>query len=110
MIDGGEWSASRLGCFAFRCLLDTRLDGSQSRSGRGGEDKQFLPVARNQNLVIQPVASHYTASVMHAHIKARSSHKYILSQTALIKTVRGFLEAFGLILETSRPADARLEI
>jgi hypothetical protein len=42
VLDGGEWSASRAGCFTSReraplTPLDRRLDGPQSRSGRGGE-------------------------------------------------------------------------
>jgi hypothetical protein len=42
--DGGEWSASLLGRFTprekdRRYPLDRRLGGPQSRSGRGGEEK-----------------------------------------------------------------------
>jgi hypothetical protein len=43
-LDRGEWSASRPGRFASRertprTHLDRRLGGPQSRSGRGGEEK-----------------------------------------------------------------------
>jgi hypothetical protein len=44
VLDGGEWSASRPGCFTPQgkspwYALDRRLGGSQNRSGRGGEEK-----------------------------------------------------------------------
>jgi hypothetical protein len=43
--------------------LDRRLSGSQSRSGRGGEEKnsQLLPGLKTP--IIQPVAQHYTAEL-----------------------------------------------
>jgi hypothetical protein len=41
-LDGGEWSASRPGCFTPRespwHALDRRLGGPQSHSGGGGEE------------------------------------------------------------------------
>jgi hypothetical protein len=44
---GGEWSASRSCRFTpgerARYLLDMRLGGPQSRSGRGGEEKIIVP-------------------------------------------------------------------
>jgi hypothetical protein len=48
-LDWGEWSASRLGRFFPRerapgYPLDRRLGGLQSRSGHGGEDKNFQPL------------------------------------------------------------------
>jgi hypothetical protein len=46
-LDGGEWSASRPGRFTFRVnlcyTLDRRLGGPQSRSVRGGKEKNFQP-------------------------------------------------------------------
>jgi hypothetical protein len=36
--------------------LDRRLDGPQSRSGRGGEEKDFQPLKTLEPLIIQPVA------------------------------------------------------
>jgi hypothetical protein len=49
-LDGGEWSASRPGRFTPRespwCPLDRRLGGPQSRSGRGGEEKNSQPPPR----------------------------------------------------------------
>jgi hypothetical protein len=49
-LDGDQWSASRTGCFnaretAPRYPLARRLGGSQSRSGRYGEEKHFFPLS-----------------------------------------------------------------
>jgi hypothetical protein len=45
-VDGGEWLASRLSSFTSWYPLDRRLGGPQSRSGRGGEEKNsHLPPA-----------------------------------------------------------------
>ena len=47
-LDGGDWLASRRDHFStgkeFLCLLDRRLCGPQSRSGRFGELKNLLPL------------------------------------------------------------------
>jgi hypothetical protein len=42
-LEGGEWSASRLGPLYPRYPLDRRLGGPQSRSGHGGEEKNSQP-------------------------------------------------------------------
>jgi hypothetical protein len=47
-LDGGEWSASRCSRFSPQekspwYPLDRRLGGTQSRSGRGGEEKNSQP-------------------------------------------------------------------
>jgi hypothetical protein len=43
-LDGSEWSASGSGRFtASRYPLNRSLDGSQTRSGRFGEDRSLLP-------------------------------------------------------------------
>jgi hypothetical protein len=47
-LDGGKWSVSRPGRFTSQGKspwypLDRRLDGPQSRSGRGGEEKNSQP-------------------------------------------------------------------
>jgi hypothetical protein len=46
-LDGGEWSASRPGCFTPRekppLLTVRRLGGPQNRSGRSGEEKNSQP-------------------------------------------------------------------
>jgi hypothetical protein len=47
-LDADEWSASRPSCFipigkSPWYPLDRRLGGSQSRSGRGGEEKNYHP-------------------------------------------------------------------
>jgi hypothetical protein len=39
-----------------RYPLDTRLCGPQSRSGWWGQEKEFLPLTRNEFTVVQPVA------------------------------------------------------
>jgi hypothetical protein len=39
------------------------LDGPQSRSGRGGEDKNSQPLPGLEPLIIQPVAQLYTAEL-----------------------------------------------
>jgi hypothetical protein len=44
-------------------LLDRRLGGSQSRSGRCGEEKNLAP-ARNKTPAIQPVPRRYTERAM----------------------------------------------
>jgi hypothetical protein len=48
-LDGGEWSASRLLRFTSKGRspwypLDKRLDGPESQSGRGGEEKNSQPL------------------------------------------------------------------
>jgi hypothetical protein len=41
-------------------LLDRGLDGPQSRSGRGGEEKNSQPLLGLEPPIIQPVAQRYT--------------------------------------------------
>jgi len=52
-IDGTEWLPSSLDHFdtgkEFLCPLDRRLCGSRSRSGRFGEQKNFLPPYQDSN-------------------------------------------------------------
>jgi hypothetical protein len=43
--------------------LDRRLDGPQSRSGHGAEEKNSQPLQGLQPLIIQPVAQPYTAEL-----------------------------------------------
>jgi hypothetical protein len=43
--------------------LDRRLDGSQSRSGRGGEDKNSQPMPGLEPPIIQPAAQRYTTKL-----------------------------------------------
>jgi hypothetical protein len=40
--------------------LDRRLGGSQSRSGRGGEEKNSQPLPGIEPPIIQPLAQRYT--------------------------------------------------
>jgi hypothetical protein len=42
--------------------LDRRLGGPQSRSGRGGEEKNSQPLSGLEPLIIQPVAQCYTTT------------------------------------------------
>jgi hypothetical protein len=65
--EGGEWSASRLGRFNPRerapwYPLDRRLGGPQSRSGRGGEEKNSQPRRESnpRTPIVQPVAQRHT--------------------------------------------------
>jgi len=60
VLEGGKWSASSSGALppwgkSSRYPLDRRLGGSQSRSGRGGEEKEILAPAGNRTPVVQPV-------------------------------------------------------
>jgi hypothetical protein len=64
-LDGGEWSASRprqlyLQGKSLWYTLDRRLDGPQSRSGRGGEEKNFQPLPGLEPPIIQAIAQLYT--------------------------------------------------
>jgi hypothetical protein len=63
---GGDWSASRPGRFTPRkeprYPLDRSLGGPQSRSGRGGEEKNSQPPPGIEPWapIVQPVAQRYT--------------------------------------------------
>jgi hypothetical protein len=43
--------------------LDRRLGGLQSRSGRGGEEKNSQPLSGLERPIIQPVAQRYTTDL-----------------------------------------------
>jgi hypothetical protein len=43
--------------------LDTRLGGPQSRSGRGGEEKNSQSLPGLETPIIQPVAQYYTTEL-----------------------------------------------
>jgi hypothetical protein len=43
--------------------LDRRLDGPQSRSGCGGEEKNSQPLPGLEPQIIQPVDQHYTTEI-----------------------------------------------
>jgi hypothetical protein len=43
--------------------LDRRLGGPQSRSGRGGEEKNSKPLPGLETPIIQPVAQRYTTEL-----------------------------------------------
>jgi hypothetical protein len=66
-LDGGEWSASCPGRLHLQGKspwypLDRGFGGPQSRSGRGGEEKNSQPPRRESNPrtpIVQPVAQRY---------------------------------------------------
>jgi hypothetical protein len=51
--------------------LDRRLCGFQSWSGRGGEEKNFQPLAELEPSFIQPIAQCYTAELSWLLLKER---------------------------------------
>jgi hypothetical protein len=52
--------------------LDRRLCGLQSRSERGGEEKNSRPLPRLEPPIIQPVAALYHWAIRSLHIKIYS--------------------------------------
>jgi hypothetical protein len=71
-LNGCEWSASRPCRFIPRekrrwYPLDRRLGGLQSRSGRGGEEKNSQTVPGLKPPIIQPVAQRYTTELSRFH-------------------------------------------
>jgi hypothetical protein len=48
-------------------LIDRRLGGPQSRSGRGGEEKNSQPLPGLEPPIIQPVAQRYTTEIPRLH-------------------------------------------
>jgi hypothetical protein len=64
-LDGGEWSASRPGCFTPGRTPDIhwRRGGHRSRFGRGGEEKNSQPLPGLEPPIIQPVAQRYTTEL-----------------------------------------------
>jgi hypothetical protein len=63
-----EWPDSRSGRFiprerSPRYSLDRRLGGPQSRSGRGGEEKNSQPLPGLEPPIFHPVAQRYTTEV-----------------------------------------------
>jgi hypothetical protein len=43
--------------------LDRKFGGPQSRSGRGGEEKNSQPLPEQETPIIQPVAQRYTTEI-----------------------------------------------
>jgi hypothetical protein len=54
--------------------LDRRLDGPQSQSGHGGEEKNSQPLPGFKPLIIQPVVQCYTSELSWHHL-ITSRHK-----------------------------------
>jgi hypothetical protein len=60
--------------------LDRRLSGPQSRSGRGGEEKNSLsPLPGLEPLIIQPVAQRYTTDLSGLFIEISGNAKQYFS-------------------------------
>jgi hypothetical protein len=72
--DGGEWSASRPRPLYLQgkspwYSLDRRLGGPQSRSGRGGEEKNSQPLPGLEPPIIQPIAQRHSTDRSRAFTK-----------------------------------------
>jgi hypothetical protein len=73
-LDGSGWTVLRTGHFTPKerapdtHTLDRRLGGHQSRSGRGGEDKNSHPLSGLEHPIIQPVAQCCTTELSRLHI------------------------------------------
>jgi hypothetical protein len=61
---GGEWSASCSG-EGSRYPLD-RSGWAQSRSGRGSEEKKYVPLSEMERRLSRPLLSNYTGSAIPA--------------------------------------------
>jgi hypothetical protein len=59
---------------SLRYLLDRRLGGPQSRSGRGGEEKNSQPLSGIEPPIIQHVAQRYTTELLHLNESSISGH------------------------------------
>jgi hypothetical protein len=64
-LDGGEWSASRLGYLTptERVPYNQELGGPHSRSGKGGEKKNSQPLPGLEPPIIQPIAQLFTPEI-----------------------------------------------
>jgi hypothetical protein len=60
--------------------MDRWLDGSQSRSGSGGEEKNFQPPPALEPPIIQPVAQRYTTEITRL-----LGEEYVLEMSATIQ-------------------------
>jgi hypothetical protein len=58
--------------------MDRKLGGPQSRSGRGGEEKNSQSLPALEPPIIQPVAQRYTTELSHVrkHVLAIFKHYY----------------------------------
>jgi hypothetical protein len=52
-----------------RYALDKRMGGPQSRSGRGGEEKNSQPLPELEYAIIQAVDQHYTTELSRLHLR-----------------------------------------
>jgi hypothetical protein len=58
------------------CPLDTRLGGTESRTGRSDEEKNSQPLPNFEPPIIQPVAQRYTAELTRLRHWTRDSITY----------------------------------
>jgi hypothetical protein len=74
--------------------LDTRLSGPQSRSGRGGKEKNSLPLPALEPPIIQPVDQRYTTE-LHGDITVSNAKTLVhfdeMPQTRDTKVFRHYL-------------------
>jgi hypothetical protein len=59
------------------CPLDRRLSGPQSRSGRGGEEKNSQLLPELESPIVQPVAQRHTTELSRLRFETRSFTKII---------------------------------
>jgi hypothetical protein len=95
---GGEWSASRPGCFTPGKSpwypLDRRLGGSQGRSGRGGEEKNSQPLPGIEPPII---FRSYTSSIYvleEYEVKFHTHTNLFLNLLFQLQTKSSFIHSF----------------
>jgi hypothetical protein len=59
--------------------LDSRLSGSQCRSGRGGEERNSQPLPGLETPIIQPVVQRYTTELFRPPSSALTFQKVVIS-------------------------------
>jgi hypothetical protein len=87
---GGEWPASRPGHFtpqgkSLWYPLDRRLDGLQSRSGHGGEEKNSQLLPGLETPIIQPIAQRHTTELSQLPLKGNIHEIKVKFSLCLIK-------------------------
>jgi hypothetical protein len=77
--------------------LERRLGGPQSRSGRGGEEKNSQPLPGFEPPIIQPVVQRYTTELSRLHYRW-----YEIKYYERVVSSVGFNEAEGFIRNAER--------
>jgi hypothetical protein len=82
--------------------LDRRLGGPQSRSGRGGEEKNFQPLPGLEPPIIQPAVQHFTTEIfwLGAHEKCQSLYSVMLLR---FETGTSGIQVWNIIATTVLP-------